>query len=227
MAYYHAVTRICDTESWNFSPEYVKALKRSFAQLAMGSAFKHGSDTSTGGTFDTIMIRIISQLGYESVIEKIGTDNEILININDEHEKHSAFKASQIMTEMTISQPVIQWQQTMWNIPLEHYYKTFGAMWMFAFVLIFPKDFTDYVLPIMARKFIEHKEKAEFLVTKYLPALNKVVEEKNLNISLYQKVIMTKKFIGMIMKIGYAFIWQEYQVNFPKLYDESTLSMGA
>ena len=31
----------------------------------------------------------------------------------------------------------------------------------------------------------------------------------------------------MIMKIGYAFLWQEYEVQFPKLYDEASLAMGA
>ena len=61
MAFYHSVTRICDYgDSWNFDTEYVRALKRSFAELAMGSAFKHGSDTGAGGKFDTMMISVVS-----------------------------------------------------------------------------------------------------------------------------------------------------------------------
>lgn len=34
----------------------------------MGSAFKHGSDTRAGNKFDTTMIAVISQIGYESMI---------------------------------------------------------------------------------------------------------------------------------------------------------------
>jgi hypothetical protein len=110
MAYYHNVTRICDiNDSWNFNPEYVKALKRSFANHAMGSAFKHGSDTGAGGKFDTEMIAIISQLGYESIIQKLGTDNEILLSISEHPRKHSALQASDIVTYMTIDQPVSHW----------------------------------------------------------------------------------------------------------------------
>lgn len=79
----------------------------------------------------------------------------------------------------------------------------------------------------MATQFLKHKEESDFMIKEYLPQLNKVVKENNVSISFFQKLTMIKKFTGMIMKIGYAFLWQEYEVNFPALYDESTLQMGA
>jgi len=60
IAYYHAVSRICDNPSWNMDTSFVNAQKRSFANLAMGSSFKHGSDTNAGGEFDTTMIAVIA-----------------------------------------------------------------------------------------------------------------------------------------------------------------------
>ena len=60
MAYYHATSRICDNKAWNMDTEYVIAQKRSFANLAMGSAFKHGSDTRAGSKFDSTMIAVIA-----------------------------------------------------------------------------------------------------------------------------------------------------------------------
>jgi len=105
----------------------------------MGSAFKHGSNTRAGGKFDTMMIAVISQLGYESVIDKIGSDNEIIKSISNKPRKHSALQASDIITHMTINQPVTEWWETMNNIDMgASYFKTFAAMWMLSFTIMFP-----------------------------------------------------------------------------------------
>jgi hypothetical protein len=52
-----------------------------------------------------------------------------------------------------------------------------------------------------------HKKDSDFMIDIYIPQVNKVVIEKNLSISILQKLNILKKFIGMIMKIGYAFLW--------------------
>ncbi len=56
------------------------------------------------------------------------------------------------------------------------YYKTFGAMWMFVFIIMFHQSFSDYVLPIMATQFLPHKSDSDFMINEYLPQINKVVK---------------------------------------------------
>ena len=60
VAYYHAATQICDFKGWGMDQKFVKAQKRNFANLAMGSAFKHASDTAAGGMFDSTMIALFT-----------------------------------------------------------------------------------------------------------------------------------------------------------------------
>ena len=52
VAYYHSATRICQYPEWFSGVETAKALKRSYASLALGSAFWHGSYTAVGLSFD-------------------------------------------------------------------------------------------------------------------------------------------------------------------------------
>lgn len=103
---YHDVRRIRYIDgSWNFNWDLVKALKRSFANLAMGSEFKHGSDKDASGKFNSMMIAIISQLGNKSNLNIFGLNNEFLHRISIKPRKHSALQASDIVTKIKISQP--------------------------------------------------------------------------------------------------------------------------
>ena len=78
----------------------------------------------------------------------------------------------------------------------------------------------------MATQFIS-KKSADFFVNIYLPELRKVTQ--NVHVGFFQKLTMSKKFVGMLMKIGYSFIWQEYRVGqyFSILYSELPNQLGA
>lgn len=49
VAYYHAVTAVCDKTDWYSPPAVSGALAQSLAMLAAGSAFYHASGTILGG----------------------------------------------------------------------------------------------------------------------------------------------------------------------------------
>lgn len=65
IAYYHSTTRMCSYPDFQSGVEYQKALKRSFASLAVGSAMFHGSFTYVGASFDNKMISIIAYLSHQ------------------------------------------------------------------------------------------------------------------------------------------------------------------
>ena len=78
LAYYHAVTKICDYPHWSISEEMQQNGMRSFATLAMGSAFMHLSYTYVGARIDNMIISFICYLGQEILLEHIPTKSLIL-----------------------------------------------------------------------------------------------------------------------------------------------------
>jgi len=60
VAYYHAVTKICDYPDWSVSAEDVTNIKRMYATLAAGSAFMHDSHTYVGYSIDVNGIGFIA-----------------------------------------------------------------------------------------------------------------------------------------------------------------------
>ena len=64
IAYYHSTTRICDYPDWSLDQNYIKAIKRTFATLGVGSAFWHGSLTRVGNSFDNNLIALIAYLAH-------------------------------------------------------------------------------------------------------------------------------------------------------------------
>jgi hypothetical protein len=129
----------------------------------------------------------------------------------------NAVQASDEIIKMTIEQPVSSWAKTLYSLDIQHHYdQTFGGMVAFVIKLILPSFATDSLLPYLAEQFVRGQKNKDFLVDVYLPELNKVTE--NLHITLFQKITLTEKFIGMIIKIGYAIIWHEDRFNSKFLY---------
>ena len=71
VAYYHAATRICDYPDFSIDATNQNALKKSFATLAMGSAFWHGSHTYDGYSFDNNMIAVISYVVHQASVSNL------------------------------------------------------------------------------------------------------------------------------------------------------------
>lgn len=57
---------------------------------------------------------------------------------------------------------------------------------------------------------------AEFVVNIYLPEMNKAIE--NIEVSFQMQKELGLRFTGMIMKIFYAFLWQEFFFPLPSMY---------
>ena len=84
MAYYHSTTRICDYPDWSIETDQIKALKRSYATLALGSAFWHGSYTYVGYSFDENLIAVVSYVGYQIMVQKLNSTSPIVNGLSDQ-----------------------------------------------------------------------------------------------------------------------------------------------
>ena len=82
IAYYHTVTEICGRKNWNVPEPQVKAMASTFAILAQGSAFWHGSETSNGGSADVRINDLFAYVAYQAAMEGLGLqDNSVITHL--------------------------------------------------------------------------------------------------------------------------------------------------
>ena len=82
IAYYHTVTEICGRQNWNVPKEQVTAMASTFAILAQGSAFWHGSETVTGHVADYRANDIIGYVVFNAVMQGLEYD-PILLELSE------------------------------------------------------------------------------------------------------------------------------------------------
>lgn len=101
--------------------------------------------------------------------------------------------------------PVDDWAEVLDNADLPHvYFITFAALLSTISSITLPWFVTQFAITKLAYGIIP-KEDADFVVLQYLPELKEAV--KDIHLTSQEKDDVGFKFLGMIMKIGYAFIW--------------------
>ena len=106
IAYYHTAKSMCNIQ-FSASKDYVKALKRSFATLGVGSSFLHGSHTFVGYSFDRNMIAIIAYLSLEISVSSLPSESSILKQLSTSRRSKSAIEVADEFTKMLYQQPVV------------------------------------------------------------------------------------------------------------------------
>ena len=77
IAFFHSATRICDYPNWSISSDEIKAQKRSFAALGIGSAFWHGSHTFAGSAFDNQLMAVIAYFAHRSTVSHLPNNSTV------------------------------------------------------------------------------------------------------------------------------------------------------
>jgi len=108
VAYYHAATRICDYANFSVDADQQNALKRSFATLAMGSAFWHGSHTYDGYSFDNNMIAVIAYLAHQASVSFFPS-SPILTELSLTPRNRTGMQVAEDLVTMFYEKPVDEW----------------------------------------------------------------------------------------------------------------------
>lgn len=108
VAYYHSASRICDYGNFSMPEANQNGIKKSFATLAMGSAFWHGSHTYDGYAFDNDMIAIISYLAHQASVSSLKY-SPVLTDLSTTKRSKTGLEVSEDLVEMFYSKPVDQW----------------------------------------------------------------------------------------------------------------------
>jgi len=104
-----------------------------------------------------------------------------------------------------------------------NYYITFAAILSTVFSLVLPWFLTQWSITKLAHLIIPAD--ADFLITNYLPELRDAVS--SVHTTLEEKKNIAGMFFGMIIKILYAFLWQEHFIPITNVYKHPFLvSLG-
>lgn len=146
-------------------------LKRGFAQLSAGSAFFHGSHTLVGYLYDNEMIAIIAYIAYQSQVNFIAGDSDILKYLAPKARKQSI---DDIVANISISfanADTKDWATVIEDADFPHdYFYTFAGVIYVMITLIFPWTIATQILSILT-KLCLNEEQGDFMENQYLPAL--------------------------------------------------------
>jgi hypothetical protein len=189
----------------------------SLSTLGFGSAFYHGSDTNLGGDFDVTMIQVLAYVGHQAAIEHLPAlgKPEILRDLSDVLLNRSAAVISHKLTMGLLGSPPDRWAALLpqsdispskpKDIPDFEFVFAGYVGTMLAATL--PSPITAKLVPVIMGLFNMPKEKVDFIVKKFLPAVTESLS--HFHIELLDRVALLRRLISFGMKILFAFSFQE------------------
>jgi hypothetical protein len=220
LAYYHTAIGVCQHEGFAMDASSQQALVEAYVALSMGSYFWHGSHSFLGNVADNRLIDVLSFISYQVSIQNFltpdgnQTEYAILRDLNTTLRHASAVDQTQELTDMFITTNVDTWQAYFSNLDMPDYYLTFAALVVNVFNLIMTPDMLMKVFQVMASAFNLPEEYVEFMEQSYIPTLQKATNEKQISLNSVEKTTLAFKMTGVMVKLFYAFLWQEWVFTF-------------
>ena len=86
-----------------------------------------------------------------------------------------------------------------------------------------PTWFISYLLPQLAGLILKEND-GKFLLNEYLPLITEAL--KDVSVSFWDWVELARLFTGMMIKILYAFLWEEEDLTPEFIKDPTLISLG-
>jgi len=175
LAFLHGATKICDYPDWSIPLQDQIDQKRSFASLAAGSAFFHGSHTYVGWVFDNQMISIIAYMAHQSSIKFIAKDNVVLTYLQETKRSQTSSEIVDKVVKGFYQEDVPTWAKILNESDFPHdYFITFAAIVATISFLTMPHIIAYYINYYLAVAVL-NEERSEFMTKTYLPELRDVM----------------------------------------------------
>lgn len=219
VAYYSALIRVCEYDDWNIPIDERAALMKTFASLAVGSAWFHGSMTQTGRQFDGWSVGIAINNAYQIAIRSINTTSRIFLTVSDDLEPTPITELADSVAYMPLNNDVSEWKDFLSGLQVRRSYSaTAVALLSFAcgatapFFVICECLVNDIIAP----QFLKDDE-AEFIANRYLPELKAIIKEENLPLPPWRALPFFTKAFGVTLGLLWAFAFQEEKIPTPCL----------
>ena len=116
------------------------------------------------------------------------------------------------MTYALETEPVTSWVRILDEANFQKdYFTTFSAIVAFFVNLLFPEIVTELIVGFLLKVFWGNGTRRDFIMQQYLPRVQ--AQTSNVHLGIWQKVDVSKKIIGVLIKLGYAFLFQEHFIK--------------
>merc|ERR1712241_110886 len=209
LAYYHTVTEICGRESWNLPLDDVKAMAITFAILAQGSAFWHGSETNNGGAADVRINDLFAYVAYQGAMRNdLPLDNPIIHDLSPTPRAKSGNEITSDFVDMYIQVPVAEWGNQLNAADFPSLRLIMCGYFGTALTLLYPDDVVDNLVDYLLGLFTDMTpDIKEFCVQEFLPEVRTATA--NFNLPQEEFLMLEGNTFSTLIKLIYAFLWQE------------------
>jgi hypothetical protein len=126
---------------------------------------------------------------------------------------------------MFSTKPVVEWSEELWTIDMPHdYFIIFGAVIGTVFTISMPYFIANFLMNKLAYGLLK-PDQADFIMKSYMPELHDAT--KHLSTTQEEKTSLFEKLTGCLIKLLYAFLYQEHYVPVPELWTPIGLEIGA
>lgn len=214
IAYYDTMLYVDTLNTYNvYMENYIKI----FHYLAPGSSFLHASSTMLGSIMDTTPITLsvlnmiqysLSEIPWDDTLHGIGTQVQI-------HEQLYLY-------DTIIYSPVTYWLNniTDFKSSLPNEYLMFGTLATVVSDLVFPETFI-FILQQVLMQILKESD-VDFLFNEYLPKFRSL----HIQIRGDDKIKLGNTLISALIKMSFAFYWQEELFLGDHLYDPDLIATG-
>lgn len=224
MAYYRSLTRLCDYPDWAVPEEQVVSIRQTMAALTVGSHYWHGSHTFMGGTFDTHMISALVHASQAVLVSGFEYKSTILEQLSEKPRNLTAIELAGNLTEMGATKPATYWPQYLIEADFpQDYFSQFAAFVATCFALVLPWSLANWTVVSLCNWLVPGEPSA-FIVQSYMPELEKAAG--HFDLTLAERFDLGLKFLSVVLKIGWAFLWQEEFVPTSFLWHRVPMQIG-
>jgi len=214
VAYYRAAVELCErNESNDIGEEYITGLVQTLSTLMPGSALFHGSSTRLGAMLDVTPIIILSLIQLQKSISKYPFD-PVTHNIQrpDEPTRNlTGLAAAEEMVMILNNTNVYGWSEALRPLRSMDYTRGWIAIVVVVLEVMFQGDpesaesILQFLIPMTETELDE--DDTEFFLSIYQPSIREMLSD--VTISGSEKALISNRFAGALVKMFYAFYWQE------------------
>lgn len=159
------------------------------------------------------------------MVSTLSDSNPVLRDLQVTPRTKTGFQTSKELTEWLSTKPATEWGRYLADLDIElDFFPIFGAILTVTFGLGFPWFVCQFLITTLGNLLLEPAT-ADFIINHYMPAFKEAI--KGLKLSLKDKEEIVFKFVGTILKILYAFLYQEIYVHVPFLYKTIPMAINA
>lgn len=214
IAYYHLLNEVCNRRAvgskFHFPPKYITAMGKMLAALPVASSFMHLTNTNLGSQQDVGIIRVLSYLLHQGIMDALPYRSSILNDLSPVPRPMTALQIVDAVQNMYSKEPVSKWFNIFESLDIPDYFLGFAGSITTILHMNFDDNLVNQFIPILVDGFGLTADHQKFITIDFLPELRRATSHMD------RKKHFRANFLGnsisALGKMIHAFVWNERRV---------------